>query len=32
MRNDGLIKEQSIPHDSASKHVSGFAQYTDDIS
>ena len=32
MRNEELIKGQSIPHDSASKHVSGFAQYTDDIS
>ena len=32
MRNEKLIKEQSIPHDSATKHVSGFAQYTDDIS
>ena len=32
MRNEELIKGQSIPHDSARKHVSGFAQYTDDIS
>ena len=32
MRNEKLMKEQSIPHDSATKHVSGFAQYTDDIS
>jgi len=32
MRNEELIKGQSIPHDSANKHVSGFAQYTDDIS
>ena len=32
MRNEKLIKEQSIPHDSATKHVSGFADYTDDIS
>ena len=31
MRNEELLKGQSIPHDSASKHVSGFAQYTDDI-
>ena len=32
MRNEQLIKKQSIPHDSAIKHVSGFADYTDDIS
>ena len=32
MRNDELLKGQSIPHDSAAKHVSGFAKYTDDIS
>jgi len=32
MKNEELIKGQSIPHDSANKHVSGFAQYTDDIS
>ena len=32
MRNEGLLKGQSIPHDSANKHVSGFANYTDDIS
>jgi len=32
MRNEQLIKKQSIPHDSATKHVSGFADYTDDIS
>ncbi len=32
MKNEELLKGQSIPHDSASKHVSGFAQYTDDIS
>jgi len=31
MRNEELIKGQGIPHDSAAKHVSGFAQYTDDI-
>tara|TARA_Y100001936_G_scaffold251773_1_gene308956 strand:+ start:1221 stop:3539 length:2319 start_codon:yes stop_codon:yes gene_type:complete len=31
MRNEELLKNQSIPHDSASKHVSGFAHYTDDI-
>ena len=32
MRNEELLKGQSIPHDSANKHVTGFAQYTDDIS
>jgi len=32
MRNEELLKGQSIPHDSANKHVSGFANYTDDIS
>ena len=32
MRNEELLKGQSIPHDSAAKHVSGFAKYTDDIS
>ncbi len=32
MKNEELLKGQSIPHDSASKHVSGFAKYTDDIS
>ena len=32
MRNEQLIKKQSIPHDSATKHVSGLADYTDDIS
>ena len=32
MKSEELIKKQSIPHDSAIKHVSGFAQYTDDIS
>tara|TARA_B100000427_G_scaffold292825_1_gene270427 strand:- start:742 stop:3045 length:2304 start_codon:yes stop_codon:yes gene_type:complete len=32
MKNEELLKGQSIPHDSASKHVSGFAEYTDDIS
>ena len=26
-----MIKNQSLPHDSASKHVSGNANYTDDI-
>ena len=31
MRNEELFKGQSIPHDSATKHVSGFAKYTDDI-
>ena len=30
--NEQLIKKQSIPHDSATKHVSGLADYTDDIS
>ena len=29
--NNSFLKNQSLPHDSASKHVSGFAQYTDDI-
>ena len=32
MRNEELLKGQSIPHDSANKHVNGLAQYTDDIS
>ena len=32
MKSEELIKKQSIHHDSAIKHVSGFAQYTDDIS
>ena len=32
MKNEELLKGQSIPHDSANKHVSGLAQYTDDIS
>ena len=32
MRNEELMKGQSIPHDSANKHVTGLAQYTDDIS
>ena len=32
MRNEELLKGQSIPHDSANKHVTGFADYTDDIS
>ena len=32
MKNEEIIKNQSIPHDSAAKHVSGFADYTDDIS
>ena len=32
MSREELLKEQSIPHDSANKHVSGFAKYTDDIS
>ena len=32
MRNEETLKGQSIPHDSAAKHVSGFAKYTDDIS
>ena len=32
MSNEELLKGQSIPHDSAIKHVSGFAKYTDDIS
>ena len=32
MKHEELLKGQSIPHDSASKHVSGFAEYTDDIS
>ena len=32
MRNEQLLKGQSIAHDSANKHVSGFADYTDDIS
>ena len=32
MRNEELLKGQSIPHDSANKHVTGLAQYTDDIS
>ena len=32
MRNEELLKGQSIPHDSANKHVIGFADYTDDIS
>ena len=31
MRNEELLKGQSIPHDSANKHVTGLAQYTDDI-
>ena len=31
MKNNSFLKNQSLPHDSASKHVSGFAQYTDDI-
>jgi len=31
MRNEELLKGQSIPHDSANKHVTGSAQYTDDI-
>ena len=32
MNNEELLKGQSIPHDSANKHVTGFADYTDDIS
>ena len=32
MRNEYLLKGQNIPHDSANKHVTGFANYTDDIS
>ena len=32
MKHEELLKGQSIPHDSASKHVSGFAEYADDIS
>jgi len=32
MNNEEIIKNQSIPHDSATKHVSGLADYTDDIS
>ncbi len=32
MKNEELLKGQSIPHDSANKHVTGLAQYTDDIS
>ena len=32
MSNEELLKGQSIPHDSAIKHVSGLAKYTDDIS
>ena len=32
MRNEETLKGQSIAHDSAAKHVSGFAKYTDDIS
>jgi len=32
MSNEELLKNQSLPHDSASKHVSGLANYTDDIS
>ena len=32
MSNEELLKGQSIPHDSANKHVTGFAHYTDDIS
>ena len=32
MSNEELLKGQSIPHDSANKHVTGFADYTDDIS
>ena len=31
MSNEELLKNQSLPHDSASKHVSGLANYTDDI-
>ena len=30
MRKEALINE-TRPHDSAFKHVSGFAEYTDDI-
>ena len=29
--HEELLKNQSLPHDSASKHVSGLANYTDDI-
>ena len=32
MKNEELLKGQSIPHDSANKHVTGLAQYTDDVS
>lgn len=32
MGSEELLKEQSVPHDSATKHVSGSAKYTDDIS
>jgi len=32
MRNEELLKGQSVSHDSANKHVTGLAQYTDDIS
>ncbi len=32
MKNEQLLKGQSIPHDSADKHVTGLAQYTDDVS
>ena len=32
MKNEQLLKGQSIPHDSANKHVTGLAQYTDDVS
>jgi len=31
MKNEQLLKGQSIPHDSANKHVTGLAQYTDDV-
>ncbi len=31
MNSEELLKGQSIPHDSANKHVSGLAEYTDDI-
>jgi xanthine dehydrogenase large subunit len=32
MSKEELLRGQSIPHDSANKHVTGLAQYTDDIS
>ena len=31
MKNNNNFIKDSIPHDSAFKHVSGFAEYTDDI-